>query len=143
MNPNPAPEERAFKLRLALIAAALLGGELLFGITVAVLHATGFTPPGAVASLPLGPAFLAIGAVTLTAALVLRPPLRRRIAEALESERNNRRMVAFILPMAILEVGVFFNLLTWLLVPEAYLNAGAALGLFLVSLTFLPVSDGS
>jgi nitroreductase len=121
-----------------LIASALLMGEFLFAGVIWFLgrlgEMTGSLQGDAAETLRM--VALAVGFGSVPMALFLRATLLRQAALVPEARQAQGRLAAMIVGMALLEGGVLFNLVVWLVTGVPMPNVAVA-GLLVVVQLFL------
>jgi hypothetical protein len=134
-SPSPAQAQR-------LVAAAILLGAAAFAVIVPILLQANDGRGYAEAAVPrLDWIATGTAAVLAVAAVSMRTTMLGR-AEALEPpQRDTARLQATLVVLALLEGGMLFSCVTWLLNGTAVPNAVAAGALFALAIVLLPRSQ--
>lgn len=125
-----------------LVAFALLMGMAMFTIAVAVFLETNegkglLVPPMKELDVPV----VATAGAACAVALLLRGVLNARALSATAELRDRARMVATVVPMAVLEGACCFALVAWMLNGNAVPNLVAALGVLSCAIAIAPLND--
>lgn len=130
-------------LQQRIIAAGLLSGPLLFALVVPFLlpaEGGGIGDPGLPA---LEWIVVALGAVMLVGVQVARPLLLRKAAEAPPEQAQPAQFMALVMPMAMLEGGMLFSCVVWLLTGHANPAMVVFAVLFARGVMLFPRGEGS
>lgn len=139
---NPIPESADAALRVnQLICIALLVGQFLFGVTVAVVHST-----GAISGLSAGmqgtdlfmPIGIGVGAISVPMAYGLRKVIWNRGASGDPAAVVQSFLAGNLLFHAMIEGASLLNLTFWLITVEAIPYVPVAAVLFVIGLTAIP-----
>jgi hypothetical protein len=139
---NQIPESADAALRAnQLICIALLAGQFLMGVTVAVVHSVGAIPEPvlAVAETDLfAPIGIGIGAISVPMAYGLRKVIWNRGAAGDAAAVVQSFLAGNLLFHAMLEGASLLNLTFWLITVEAVPYVPVAAVLFVIGLTAIP-----
>lgn len=123
-----------------VVFLALVFGLLVFMGVIAVLQNSG--QPVAATPIPvLDTVSIALGAVTAVGAFAVRGPLHRQADAQPPTARGLARFRAHLVPLAILEGGALFALVTWLLNGNAVPSLVVANLLLAMMIAILPLRD--
>lgn len=137
MTTNPARTQQQ------ILAVAILLGALMFAVMVPFLLPR---DGGGIAEVPLpvlDQIAIGLGAAVLIAVQVVRPALQRRAADAVPAVAAPAGMVALLVPLALLEAGMLFSCVAWLLNGSTNPDAVVFALLFLRALLLVPRGDGA
>jgi lysylphosphatidylglycerol synthetase-like protein (DUF2156 family) len=125
-----------------IIYFAILLGVVMFLVAVAVLQQTNEGRGLATEPIPaLDTAAITLGAVLASVAFFARGPLRRRAEQATGPARSQARFLATLVPLAILEGGCLFAIVTWMLNGTMVPSLVVALVLLAAAIAVVPFAD--
>jgi hypothetical protein len=121
---------------------AILLGVAMFVVMVAVLQQTNDGKGlGAEPIAALDTAVIALGLAAAVSAFAVRGPLVRRAEQATGSARSHARFRATLVPLAILEGGSLFGIVTWMLNGDPVPGLVVALVLLAGAIAIVPLRD--